>query len=430
MEDDAHSIFWRDDEIMRLAIWTVLNCASVFVAEATATASTPSLEDITTAWRERAAARPTMTFRIRPEIAKTIDQLSLFRSHWVPRGESFETSRASTLEISGEAFRFRSFRWPMQDHGLPRTTRESLGLVSGNNGLEFLPALLSRFGDPDHEYKNPQLFLRVMDGEIVRDIWAENDSAYPRVTIASPRERSTAEWALLSTEEHAEHQLDSLQVFAALLAVNPLHPFLTRWAGDARVSITLGRLGVENAVVYLERKDNEGGSIRRFVLDSNAGFTILRYVGNYNGSVTQIDVEYSPELLPIEWTVVVANNASDTPLRAWVRSEVEVTRSGTKRRPIETPAIPRGSWVIDKIGNRQYLALENGDREITEEELRWGLTYSSLATSSPGDARPHRATMSRGPLMGATIAIALGVTVLSLFLFLVACIHRSARRAA
>ena len=375
----------------RLAVsWVVLFfCATDVFGEA-------QLRDIATHWAQRAKENSRIAVSITRADRDLTDRLSLYQSHWVPASGGLHP-RASSLRINGSRFRFDSMRWSMREHGvLPQYERTVLSDAGRPaNPAKFLPALLSFFENAEAEFQEPHRFSRTFDGHELRDNWHPSGTFYPRVTIHKPLQRGSQAWALLTSEPDSSHQIDSLILAAAMLALDPLNQAIVGSNVNYMENRSTTRIAGALCHTLRETGDGETPATRTLYVDASRDFVVRRFVGVFGDRRTQIDIQYRDDLSPISWTVMSHQTSDDQPVRAWARMSVTVERAPSRLPVLSIPDIEDGSWVVDDKRSTQYLVRGNKKRTVGEEDLIWQPSYTDLLNTDPGGVRQLLAARGR-----------------------------------
>lgn len=361
------------------------------------------VEVLVTAWRSRLQSSKSADMTMVHDFGGGVDRFSVFQSHWVPEQSDEEHQFDASILLRGDLVRFESVRWAMEEHGM---SREQFGQtlqmknVQRNNPSEFLPALYSFFENEAGERLDSQKFLRVFDGETLHDSWVQTAAQYPRVTVHRECEYGSRTWALLADERDASARLDSLNLCAAVLSLNPLNQ---RFIGIRPQQLEqLDGVSMIDGVPCMRFIESVPSSevSRIFWLDSDKDFAVRRYVATFREDVTQIDISYkrSSQMgwIPVTWTVQSLHG--DDPVRAFVRSFVTMIKhvDPVTTSAFAAPSAPPGSWVVDGCEGRQYIVKDDGaSREVTHEDLYWRPTYDDLLLTNPGEVRSVVMSRSR-----------------------------------
>ena len=367
-------------------------------------ANAEALDDLIAALKSRAAR--TSSIHATLHVSSDGDaRFSRFQNEWAPLNHDVEFD-AAELVIQGHRVRFDGTGWCYDQHtiGMPpydyeKYEGDSAELRDDLAMHRFQHALNARFDQPEQEWRDPQRFTGVFDGERRTSFWDADQGQFPRFRILPPPDHSEHRAISLQADQAGGIDLDSL-VYAPLtlhfLPLEPafggLDPSLCSIEGDASIR------GRSCHVVLEECRTRSEVFRRRFYIDQERDWSILRYIGESDARPdVQLDIEVKHDdqlgWIPRAWTVMRIDS-TERPVQNFVRVQADVqTRSMNDAVGFRIDP-PAGAWVIDWAREQQRLV--RGDRttrRIIELESDVAATYEDLWNSKTGES--HAAKLRR-----------------------------------
>ena len=347
----------------------------------------PEIPSLLASWAGRAERLSTIELKWRPCAKVGSNRFARNGSEWL----TDEEQPHSRMCIDGVRIVYHGRRVVVRPHGYDPESVKSITASVGaaypeRVGAPYMRALVARFADPVAEARPVQPFVRSYDGALLRDDWLASGDAYPKGVLYSPVEYGSAHWALFEWEQEPDEQLQTLEIMAALLAVQPLHPLVGMRPENLGVT---GTANVDAAMctVLTERPGN--GSVRRVLFVDQDSSVVRRYIGETSEAGVQLDIAYerqsAGDAIPSAWTVL-RFRATGRPVQKYARAEVECDVSADSLQPGDLPGEFRaGTWVVDQLAQESFLVRKNGERRlVTSDELRWLPTYDELAQTDSG----------------------------------------------
>jgi len=321
-----------------------------------------------------------------------------------------------------DRFRFDSQRWAAGPHledflsnellvrqPLQYTAYVQKRAIVGNP-FEYSSNLLTKFANPKVDFRSPQPFSRIFDGEKLIDTWDTDFKSHARVTIRKPMRPGSVAWARLTPEEDWNDQVDTLDMQAACLAFRRVtFPTINLREENLRLRTFRHQIDGTDCLVLDEVANNNQKDFRTFWLDPTSDFVIRRFIGTVQIShsqsdahrvgampgrfwKTQIDIDYKRNSedgwQPTQWSIS-AWPTHDYPMFDFSRSNVasisSITSPNLKSEFSHHP-FPLGAWVIDETTGEQHIVKEQGAiRRITPEEISLLPVQEDLIQTRPGE---------------------------------------------
>ena len=343
-----------------------------------------TIEVIRTIWEKRSGS-------CRLEWCYDFDNVfrfSRFQSEWVPTNDRELVAR-EFVEVAPSAIRFVGARWAVADHGITQLTRSAATVGRRKpRSLDFYSVLGRRFPDRGAELQEPFRFERNAEGHRVRDLWTRGSDDYPRGTLSRVDKFGMAS-APHGGEPVISQRIQDLNLFAAILAVNPLHPYLQ--IDLAKCNLDGERVQAHGRTCMVLRQsihDPRGSLERAFWLGDGPNMEVVRYVVESLDRRAQIDIDYIDDASinpqPADWIVTLFGGPND-PIQDVSRAIVSDVEMKEMLGIDSSKSFPLGSWVVNEEEGTQYLLREGGERRlILPQELQSNPTYAALSSSETG----------------------------------------------
>lgn len=367
--------------------WLLLLLVSIAVTP-TRAAETPTVEQIATVWRRRTAD---LELELRHE-TEGVFRFHPYQSDWSPDDDEAAVPRAR-LALDAQYFRFETVRWAAGEHGYKTVKQASSSVAQAfpERGLNpYFAALAAKFADPAAERREPFPFMRVFDGELVRDLW--RDTEYPRGTISRP---SPLGMVAPQAGDYGtpSQKLQDQTLFCAVLAAYPLHPYVSVQLATFQIAAEPAHVNGEPCLVLIDPPVGDSRIDRTLWLDPGRDFAVRRFMAKGPEYSIQCDIDYGldPDLgwIPSEWTLSLRGTTGISPLLA-----TRVLATGSKaHEPLADRELaivyPPRTWVIDEPAAEQYLVLPDGThRKVLPKEIYWLPTQAELLASPSGEVGP------------------------------------------
>jgi hypothetical protein len=394
---------------MRKLAWIFVGVAILHVgALRPAGAERPSVGDVLAAWTARQAKVQSYhgSYRTRTEV---LDRFSRPEYEWPTLTAGEKDVDIGNIWIDGPQVRVEGATWTDDEDKMefgPFSFDTDLPdqLVEYWSGRRFDRALVSRFQSAELEYRAPQKFTSTCNGKTRTNVWYAAPGRVSRVVMLYPPDKVSCGLLDANALYRGGFQLDSLLYQALMIALRPFHPLYggvdpSRCELLQDVAVIRGRRCL---CVRESPGDSQLHMSRRFWVDSERDFVVMRYIGEAPGQPTiQIDIDYdhrAPQCwLPSSWHVIRVEPAIFgildrtqivSPLQRCASLELrDVAINESPSAVSFEPEYATGAWVVDGVHEAEFIVRANGARrELLELEYRTGVPFEALVKSEPGHA--------------------------------------------
>lgn len=305
----------------------------------------------------------------------------------------------------------------LKDHKPIQFNVSMLGIEP--NPSDFATALATRFKEKSNFTLQTSRFIRSIVDDMECDHWKSADATFTKCYRRNAMLSSPIGWARLTAEIEPQHQINSLQLQAALMSMGRIFdPPLAATMDQLEIVPGMDWIDGRRCVIARQTHDNDARCQRLFSIDLEAGGLIRRYQGKVPPPDPSLEFDYGQSLpimlgevmieidydetsrQPKGWSVVNCQS-QQSPLQFVSSGEVidiKAASRGDSLSNVDTISWLKqpNTWFVDERTGEQYITLASGDtRVIASDEQALQPSFKELVSTSSGQLEAARLSSSR-----------------------------------